>query len=239
MHSAYVLHRWPFREHSLLVDAFSRREGRMRVIAKGARNSKKGHGALLQPFQPLLLDWRGKSDLKTVVSIEAEQTLKPLQGRYLYSGFYMNELLQRLLPEQVAVPGLFDDYHRSLALLRDEVRIEPVLRRFEWLLLQHLQLDFDWYSEVDEGAPIRSELRYYFRPGEGFACVLHGREPTPHFTGAAILKMAEFALQDEDLLRQFKWLMRQALAVYLGTKPLRSRELFQSNSARFKPAPSD
>lgn len=226
MISAYVLHRWLYQEHSLIVELFTRQEGRVRVIAKGARRSKKGQAAALQPFSMLNVAWVGQRELKTLTAVELADISQPLQGDFLYCGFYMNELLQRLVPEQAVVGELFDDYHSSLQLLREGVAIEPVLRRFEWLLLQHLQLDFDWNYQADDGSPIAPQHRYYFDPSVGFLPVVSGREPTPHYDGDDILKMAKFEVTDERLLRQFKWLMRAALRQHLGPKPLQSRALF-------------
>lgn len=227
MISAYVLHRWLYQEHSLIVELFTREEGRVRVIAKGARRSKKGQAAALQPFSILNVGWVGQRELKTLTAVELAEISQPLQGDYLYCGFYMNELLQRLVPEQAVVSGLFDDYHGSLQLLREGVAMEPVLRRFEWLLLQHLQLDFDWHHQADIRIPIASQHLYYFDPSVGFLPVVKGHEPTPHYVGKDILKMANFEIQDERLLRQFKWLMRAAMRHHLGPKPLQSRALFE------------
>lgn len=227
MQPAFVLHRWPYQEHSLIVELFTAQEGRVRVVAKGVRRTKKGQAALLQPFRKLQVAWRGKSDLKTLVELDSAGLTTPLSGDYLYCGFYMNELLQRLVPEHAAVTGLFFDYQHSLELLQQQLPMEPVLRKFEWLLLSHLELDFDWQLEVEQGLPIEPQRTYYFRPGEGFAAVISGREPTPHFQGADIEQMANFALHEPARLNQFKWVMRAALSAYLGNRPLRSRELFQ------------
>lgn len=232
MQAAYVLHHWPYQEHSLIIEVLAQHEGRIRLLAKGAKRSKRGQAALLQPFRLLQIDWRGRGELKTLTSVESEDYQAGLSGDYLYCGFYMNELLQRLVPEHASVPELFNDYHNSLHLLRDQVAMEPVLRKFEWTLLKHLQLDFDWLTEVEQGDPISADKTYYFKAGEGFAEVIHGREPTPFIQGQAILKMAQFELTDEPLLRQFKWVMRRALTPYLGNKPLRSRELFQQTRIR-------
>lgn len=231
MLSAYVLHRWPYQEHSLIVELFTEQEGRVRVIAKGARRSKKGQAAALQPFTLLNVTWQGRRELKTLTAVESVEHRMPLQGDHLYCGFYMNELVQRLVPEQAVVSELFADYHATLSLFRDGVAIEPLLRRFEWLLLQHLQLDFDWHHQVASGDPIDPQQTYYFCAGEGFMPVESGREPTPHYAGDDILRMANFELQDTRLLRQFKWLMRTALTHYLGTKPLHSRALFEQRRA--------
>ena len=231
MISAYVLHRWLYQEHSLIVELLTRQEGRVRVIAKGIRRSKKGRAAALQPFSLLNVAWVGQRELKTLTAIEVAEIKQPLQGEQLFCGFYMNELLQRLVPEQAVVAELFDDYRSSLQLLREGVALEPVLRRFEWQLLHHLQLDFDWHFQADNGSPIAPQEHYYFDPSVGFLPVMNGREPTPHYVGDDILKMANFELHDERRLRQFKWLMRAALRHHLGPKPLQSRALFVQRQA--------
>lgn len=226
MQAAFVLHRWPYQEHSLIVELFTREHGRLRVVGRSARRAKAGSGALLQPFRRLNLDWRGRGELKTLTSVDADGTHLPLQGQSLYCGFYLNELLQRLLPEQAALPQLFDDYQRTLELLADNVITEPVLRRFEWQLLQHLELNFDWLTDVDSGLPVEDGKLYYLRPEEGFVPVLHGQEPLPHIDGRDLVVMARFDLNESRLLHQYKRIMRAALAPHLGARPLRSRELF-------------
>lgn len=233
MQTAYVLHRWPYQENSFIIELFCQQQGRIRAIAKGARRSKKGQAGLLQPFRQLQVEYVGRGELKTLTSVEANDYAQPLQGDFLYCGFYMNELLQRLLPEHAAIPNLFDDYAHTLQLLRDQVSMQPVLRKFEWLLLRHLELDFSWQTEVERGDPIDAKRTYYFKSSEGFAEVLNEQAPTPYFGGDAILQMAQFELSEPLRLQQFKHIMRCALAPYLGSKPLRSRELFQGQA---KPA---
>ncbi|MGX5914286.1 DNA repair protein RecO [Aliidiomarina sp. Khilg15.8] len=230
MQAAYVLHRWPYQENSFIIELFSQQQGRIRAVAKGARRSKKGQAGLLQPFRQLQVDLVGRGELKTLTTVEAADYTQPLQGDFLYCGFYMNELLQRLLPEQAAIPSLFNDYAHTLQLLRDQVSMQPVLRKFEWLLLRHLELDFSWETEVEHGDPIDAQRTYYFKSSEGFAEVLTEQAPTPYFGGDAILQMAQFELSEPLRLQQFKHIMRCALAPYLGSKPLRSRELFQGQS---------
>ena len=104
---AYVIHRRPWRESSLLVDLFTLNHGRISLIARGASGPRSPLKAQLQPFQPLLVDWRGRSDLKTLIQLEVRQAAALHQTRSLYSGLYLNELLQRVLPVADSHPMLF------------------------------------------------------------------------------------------------------------------------------------
>lgn len=225
MQPAFVLHRWPFQDSSYMVELFSAQHGRFRLIAKGARRPKSRWRACLQPFTPLLVSSRGRHELQTLVQAEATADAYPLRGDSLYSGFYLNELLQRLTALYQPLDGLFDDYQQSLELLSSASQVEPILRRFEWQLLEHLGHQFDWQQDSlgDEIAPTSY---YQFSAETGFVRQL---QPTQGaFLGQTIMRLSEFDLTETQLLVTMKRIMRMALQPYLGDQPLRSRQLFHS-----------
>jgi len=238
MDTAYVLHRWPYQESSLMCDLLTRQEGRVRVIAKGARRPKSPWRSLLQPFIALQVDYRGRSELQTLTHAEAEPTAlsarqKPaLQSTQLYSAFYMNELIQRLTSLHQPLEQLFEEYAQGLALLTDALAVEPILRRFEWQLLSHLGLAFDWHTDCLTGAELPNSGLLLFQPGAGFRVqdAHAGQGPNAAtercYAAADIAELADLDVQTERQLKLLKRLMRQALAPYLGDQPLRSRELF-------------
>lgn len=228
MEPVWVLHRWPWQEHGLLVELFSRSHGRLRVIAKGAKRSKNAWKAALQPFVLNHAQWAGRSELKTLTHADPEQSVQ-LSGHYLYSALYINELLQRMLPADTELPELFDDYTKTLRLLEAGNELEPVLRRFEWQLLQRLELDFSWTEEASEGAGIEPDLMYTFLPEHGFVLSAPEISSSIVLSGAEIASLAAFDLHSAQRLQQFKQLMRQALSPYLGSKPLQSRALFNNS----------
>ncbi|HBH36525.1 MAG TPA: DNA repair protein RecO, partial [Gammaproteobacteria bacterium] len=96
MRAAFLLHRRPYRDTSLLLECLIAGEGRMPLIARGAAKGRlKG---ILQPFQPLMLKWRGRGEVMTLTHAEAAEKPVDLKKKLLYCGFYLNELLMRLLP---------------------------------------------------------------------------------------------------------------------------------------------
>ena len=132
---AFVLHRRAYREGSLLLDVLTRDFGRIALVARAARASKKGQGSLLQPFQALLVSWSGKGELKTLVSVERSQMLPLVTGERLYSALYLNELLVRsLAPADPHLP-VFEAYESLLPGLAEDPDHEPLLRNFELKLL--------------------------------------------------------------------------------------------------------
>lgn len=230
---ALVLHRWDYQETSLILDLFTEDNGRVRVVAKGAKRPKSPWRGLAQPFMPLLAEFQGRSDLKTLTLLEPQQTTQGLllQGDKLYSGFYLNELIQRLVPAEAEAPELFQSYFSVLQNMTNSERVEPALRQFEWQLLQHLGAAFDWHYDADNGHALSNYDWCYFIPDHGF--VTQARDDQQRaYSVADIQKLATWDIDDENRLRQLKYIMRDALSVYLGDKPLRSRELFRGNRKR-------
>lgn len=113
----FVLHTRPYSESSLLLDVFSEHEGRVTLLAKGARRPRSAIKGALQPFTPLLLKWGGRGELRTLRSAEATGLGLPLSGNALYSGFYLNELVMRVLEPHIPYPALFLDYVTALTQL--------------------------------------------------------------------------------------------------------------------------
>lgn len=226
MEPAFVLHRWPYQDSSLLVELFSAEHGRFRAIAKGAKRPKSAWRSILQPFTPLQISTRGRHELQTLVAAEAIDTSLNLKGTALYSGFYVNELVQRLTTPYHVVDGLFQDYQETLELLTQVSHVEPILRRFEWQLLCHLGHGFDWHMDTHE-QPIIATQTYQFIPESGFSLTnASNQADIIVLNGADILRLGDFEVADQRLLNLFKRLMRVALQPYLGSQPLRSRQLF-------------
>ena len=113
----FVLHSYPFRETSLIIEAFTRDHGRIGLVARGARRPKSSLRGILLPFQPLLLSWAGKGELHTLMRAEWLGGYVPLRGQALICGFYLNELVMKLLARGDAHEQLFSIYENTLAAL--------------------------------------------------------------------------------------------------------------------------
>jgi DNA repair protein RecO (recombination protein O) len=222
----YVLHTYPFKETSLVVELFTRDFGRVSAVAKGARRPRSAMRGMLQSFQPLLGAWSGKLELKTLHSLEWYAGLLMLQGEALMCGFYLNELLLRLLPREDAHEALFDEYTQTLKLLLlapdDSANI---LRRFELLLLQSLGYAVPLTHNIRDEA-VTAEAQYYYLPEVGPVSSKHDyQENGVQLSGKTLLDMAQDDYADLQTQQQSKQLMRLLLAHYLGDKPLHTRQL--------------
>ncbi|WP_075181531.1 DNA repair protein RecO [Pantoea sp. 1.19] len=223
---AFVLHGRPWSETSLLLDLFTESEGRMRVLAKGARSRRSPLKGALQPFTPLLVRWSGRGAVKTLRNAEPVSLALPLSGTALYCGLYLNELLARVLEQEIAFPALFFDYlHGIQSLAAADGSPEPALRRFELALLGHLGYGVDFLHCAGSGEPVSDEMTYSYREERGFIASLVQGQRT--FTGRQLRALAERQFPDADALRAAKRFTRMALKPYLGGKPLKSQELFR------------
>ncbi|MBI5613190.1 MAG: DNA repair protein RecO [Gammaproteobacteria bacterium] len=233
---AFVLHTSDYRETSLLVEAYSRNHGRIGLIAKGARRPKTGLRAVLNPFQPLLLSWSGKSDLATLTAAEPDRSAPILSGEALYCGFYLNELLMRLLHRHDPHERLFDAYRDALGRLQTGDEQDVALRIFEKHLLQELGYGLVLDHEVGATTPIAPDRIYEYLPERGPVPAAAGPADGVRIHGRSLLALADERFSDAQELREAKRLMRCMLAQHLGERPIYSRELFQ----RLKiPAPLD
>ncbi|WP_151669542.1 DNA repair protein RecO [Nitrincola schmidtii] len=216
--AAFVLHSRPYRETSLLVDLFTLEHGRISVVARGARRSGSSRRFTLQPFQPLHVSWTGRHDLKNLSQAEVPQVMAQPQGKALLCGLYANELLQRLLQPADPHPRLYLYYTYLLRELTQSDDLEGALRTFERQLLISLGYALE-LSSCD------AHHYYVFNPRHG------GMQLTDQqggYLGAWLHSIAEDQYDDPDVRRAAKRLMREALAVLLGDKPLKSRELFMN-----------
>ncbi len=218
-----MLHTYPFKETSLVVELFSQEFGRIAAVAKGARRPHSAMRGMLQSFQLLDGAWSGKNELKTLHSLDWNAGLTLLKGEALMCGFYMNELLLRLLPREDAHEDLFEYYAAALQTLTTEADFATTLRRFELKLLQ--EMGYAVPLLVDENdAPIDMNKIYRYEAEYG-ACELSATKNGVQLSGKTLLNMARDDYGDVLTQNQSKQLMRYLLAHYLGDKPLHTRQL--------------
>ncbi|MDD5387858.1 MAG: DNA repair protein RecO [Gallionellaceae bacterium] len=217
---AFVLHTRPWRETSLIVDIFSRHHGRLGLVARGARRAGAALKARLIPFQPLTLSWFGKSQLRTLHAAEWQGGGLMLRGHALMCGFYLNELLLRLLPDGDAHEALFDHYTLALADLNTQPEVEPVLRRFELDLLSELGYAQS-LGHLAAGGALNPDAHYGYEVGTGVIPATHATR----YSGRSLLALAARDFSQPATLAEGKLLMRTLLAHYLGDKPLATRQL--------------
>lgn len=223
---AYILHTRPYRDTSLLIDLLTPDFGRVTAVARGVRKNKTPKRQLLNPFSRLLVCWQGKTDMKLLTSFEADNHFLSLTANHLYSGFYLNELLVRLLPEMDRHNGLYYAYEQSLDALQNKNDIEPLLREFEFRLLTELGYGLDFSADARNNCAIDAQGFYECHVQEGFFSA--GLDVPAQFLlkGEWLLAIAAGDYSDPATRLAAKQLSRRMLKPLLGSRPLNSRQLF-------------
>ncbi|MCZ6620271.1 MAG: DNA repair protein RecO [Gammaproteobacteria bacterium] len=223
---ALVLHTRPYGESSLIATLLTLHHGRVSALAKGVRRTRRGHA--LQALARLRTSWSGRSSLVTLTRFEsASQTW--LKGDAMAAGFYVAELINRLIHERESLPRLFTGACWAIDRLNDgAIELEEVLRSFEKLLLEELGYGLDFAHDAQTGAPIVASRNYRLEPEQGF---VHESEEDA-YSGSTLLEIAAGNFSNLLSRRAGKRIFRTCLAPHLGHKPLVSRRLLGKNRTR-------
>lgn len=235
---AYVLHSWDFSESSLVLDMFTREQGRLPVLAKGAKRPYSHLRAVLMPFARITLQLAGQregsdAEVRTLRGAEWAPNAALLPATALFTGFYLNELLQQLLPRNDPHPQLFDIYGATLASLAllPEAGAQPALRAFELLLLRECGLLPALDLATLTQAALQPQGRYALRGDAGLLAAPADDQALP---GSACLALQQ-ALGGGSLAAlhaacalapaALKMQLRALLHYHLGRPSLRTREV--------------
>ena len=235
--TAYVLHRYDWSESSVILDLFTREHGRLAVVARGAKKPYSNFRSVLLPFQRVQVALSGAAakdestnhEVQNLRSAEWAGGAAMLTGAALFSGFYLNELLMKLLARHDPHALLFDVYALTLPELasNDEARVQSALRAFELTLLQQTGLLPDLSLVTLTQAPVRAERHYALMPEAGVAA--EGEIAGDALIGlqAALLHGSVPALQQacRAALPELKSALRGMVQHHLGSSMLRTRQV--------------
>ena len=247
MDRGYVLHTYPYRETSLILQAWTEKHGRIGLVAKGARRPKSASRSVIVPFQPLTLDWFGRGELKTLKTAEPTIPATPLAGANLMSAFYLNELLLKLTTREDPHEGLFTAYDRAITELRTLSRlaprapslgtaeanlpyatsVEPILRRFELALLQELGYAVELTRDAAH-QPIAPDREYWYVLERGPVEAPHEGEAPGNavkLRGLTLIDLERGRFEDPVTIAQAKQLMRLLIQHSLNGQELATRAL--------------
>jgi len=218
----YVLHTYPYKETSLIVEAFTRRHGRVALLARGARRPRSAMRGVLLAFHPLRLGWSGSAELATLIGAEWGGALQALAGRGLMCGFYLNELILRLLPREDPHEALFDAYAQALARLAAQDPFPAVLRSFEKRLLAELGYAPVFDRDASTGAPIEPAGSYVYEPDRGPVRASHGDLV---ISGRTLLDLAADDYSRSETRDEARSLMRALIGQRLHGQVLHTRSV--------------
>lgn len=222
---AWVLHRKPYRDTSLLIDVLTAEHGRLALVGRGARRARKR-----DPVEPLALYdiafalGRGASDLGSLRS--AERVASPeLRGEAGLCGLYVSELVLRLLSRNDPAHGVFAAYSACLGALADSApgRAADTLRAFELALLGELGYAPDLHSDAN-GRPLAATGRYRWLHEHGFVPVSGAADGV---SGDALQALAAQQWAGDAQRHDARRALRAVMQPLLGDKPLQTPALLR------------
>jgi DNA repair protein RecO (recombination protein O) len=227
----FVLHSYPYKESSLIVEAFTRHRGRVGLLARGARRPRSVIRGTLLAFHPLRLTWSASAELGTLVAAEWAGGQPALSGMALMCGFYVNELLLRLLPREDAHEELFDAYATAVARLGAGDEPAGLLRGFELRMLRELGYAPPLDRDAGSGTPVQAEMRYAYLPERGPVALVGAgsSEAIADFTvsGQTLLDMSRDDFTRQETRDEALRLMRRLIAARLAGQTLHTSDMLR------------
>jgi DNA repair protein RecO (recombination protein O) len=221
---AFLLHHRPWSDTSRILDLMTRGHGRVTLFAHGARRPKSPLRAVLRPFLPLLVSWSGPADGGTLTAAESAEGPFVLPPDRLMSGFYLNELMLRLLPKEDRHEALYDAYAAALRQLADGAE-QAALRSFESVLLEELGYGVDLARDAGSGRPLESDRYYHFEPGRGVIAVRDAGAVADAYAGRDVLGVAHGEFGQAPVLKAARRIYGAAIAHCLEGRGLASRDV--------------
>jgi DNA repair protein RecO (recombination protein O) len=219
----YILHHYPYRDTSRILEVLTRDAGRFSIFARGVRGPKAKFASELQPFRLLLLSYSGKGDAPMLSGAEGAPEQGTMPPACLMAGFYLNELLLKLTHRHDPIPGVFDTYHATLETLKTGAALEPTLRIFEKRLLDLLGYGVELDVDARSGARLEPDAYYHFRPSYG---VFPAAPDAPGAVlGASLLRLAHEEVATGRELEDARRLLQAALAHCLEGRELSTRQV--------------
>lgn len=219
----FILHRRPYSESSLIVDVFTHDHGRLALIAKGCRKKKTQAQGLFLPFKPLLVSWTGKGELPILTAIESLQHYPSLDSTGLNCGYYINELILKLLHRHDSHERLFEKYDELICSLLGGEDPYTVLRVFEKHLLSETGFGLVLDHDAETGEAIIENASYNYIPEKG--PVRTSRAGTNTITGETLIAFRKESFTSRRQHLQARRLTRVLLDKQLNGKSLRSRRV--------------
>jgi DNA repair protein RecO (recombination protein O) len=218
---AFVLHSYPYKETSVIVDVLTADNGRIAMVAKGAKRPASNLRGALLSLQPVEVIYSGRGEVKTLTQAMWLPGQPWITGKALMCGMYLNELLIKLLPREDPHPALFESYAATLLTLAASNEHSAILREFETTLLAELGYGLQLDTDIRTHKPLAAETLYRYDPMSG---------PTENgagmlVSGGVLIALAKGRFETSAIANEARDFVRRIIEFHLERRSLRSSEV--------------
>jgi DNA repair protein RecO (recombination protein O) len=218
---AFVLHSYPYKETSLIVDVFTAEQGRMAMVAKGAKRPASNLRGALLSLQPIEIVFTGRGEVKTLTQATWLPGQPWITGKALMCGMYLNELIIKLVPREDPHPELFESYAATLLTLAASDEHSAILREFETTLLAELGYGLQLESDIRTDKPLVADVLYRYDPlsgpSENGAGML--------VSGGVLLALGKGRFESNSIAAEARDFVRRIIQFHLERRNLRSSDV--------------
>jgi DNA repair protein RecO (recombination protein O) len=232
LEQGFVLHQRPYRNTSQLLECLTVSHGRVGLVAQGSRRGPRGQRAVLQSFVPLRLSWSRRGELGRLTQVEADAASFDLAAQALLAGYYVNELLLRLMVRGDPNDTVFSCYSECLSSLAASSNVARALRLFELRFLRALGYGLELDCDIESGEPLKPEGRYLYEQERGPKAVGDRVAEERAYWGRELIALRSETLHDDASLGAARRLLGSVLNEHLGDRPLKSRLVLKDMIAR-------
>ncbi len=230
-HPAWILHHRPFSNSSMIFEVITADHGRIALLAKGSRSAKSKFRGILRPFMPLNISWLSRLNLGTLIDVEMKGLPLSLSGDALISGYYINELLLKLLHKDDIQSEIFHLYSETIKNLINIENLSITLRQFEIKLLELLGYALNLDEDSRTRLPIDPIKYYIYNPDMGLSMVDIKKGPMI-FLGSELIAIRKQEFNCTNTLKCASRLLRNVISHQLGNKKLMTRKVIEEMKRR-------
>jgi len=205
---ALILRTYPFHEADLLVNLFTRAEGKIRGVAKAAKRSKRRFGGALEPLTHVLAHWQEKEKQELVRLDSCDIITSPLVAQMTYPRVvalsYVAEVIDQLLPDREPSDDIF---RLALAVVK-QLETGPVwmpLTYFDLWIVRLIGLLPDLSHCTACGATLNGSRAYFHALADGLICQRDKRLASSEMSSESRMLAAEMFRAPLESFRAISW----------------------------------
>ncbi len=171
--NAVVLRHADWGEADRIITLYTREQGKLRALAKGARKMRSRKAGHLEPFTHITAQLAAAHDMPIITQVETVDAYLPMRDDLVRTGYaaYCAELLDRFTyAEEGTNPAIFQTLTDTLSRISGEADSWVAVRYYEMRLLDFLGFRPQLFHCANCEREIQAEDQYFSFASGGVIC---------------------------------------------------------------------